>query len=72
MGVSWIDQQRCTGCGRCEMICPQDVVRLDSVAGKAFITYLKDCQSCFLCELECPQEAITVTPWRERRAVLPW
>jgi NAD-dependent dihydropyrimidine dehydrogenase PreA subunit len=49
-----------------------DVIRLEKGIKKAMIQYLRDCQSCFLCELECPKKAIRVTPFRERRAVLPW
>ena len=72
MGINWIDPQKCNGCGLCELICPQDVVRLHTETNKAVIQYLSDCQSCFLCELECPEGAIYVTPYRERRAILPW
>lgn len=72
MGINWIDMQKCNGCGLCELICPQDVVRLHTETNKAVIQYLSDCQSCFLCELECPEGAIYVTPYRERRAILPW
>lgn len=72
MGVSWIDGELCSGCGHCVEICPQDVLRLMPETQKAAIVYLRDCQSCFLCELECPETAITVTPYRERREILPW
>ena len=72
MGINWIDPQKCNGCGLCELICPQDVIRLQTETNKAVIQYLGDCQSCFLCELECPEDDIYVTPYRERRAVLPW
>ncbi len=72
MGIQWIDQEACNGCGICERVCPQDVIRLHPETRKALIVYLRDCQSCFLCELECPRNAIRVTPYRERRAVMPW
>jgi NAD-dependent dihydropyrimidine dehydrogenase PreA subunit len=72
MGIQWIDREKCDGCGLCELICPMDVIRLEKEINKALVQYLRDCQSCFLCELECPREAIRVTPFRERRAVLPW
>ena len=72
MGINWIDTDKCNGCGFCEQICPQDVIRMDKTTGKAHIAYLRDCQSCFLCEMKCPQNAVFVTPFREIRAVLPW
>ena len=78
MGIRKIDTTLCNGCGICVAICPMDVLRLYSFTTdkgevkKAYIKYIRDCQSCFLCELECPQDAIYVTPFRERRAVLPW
>lgn len=72
MGIEWIESSKCSGCGHCEKICPQDVIRIHAETKKAMVAYIHDCQSCFLCELECPEGAISVTPYRERRAVLPW
>lgn len=72
MGINWIDHEKCNGCGKCDIFCPQDVIRLDQETKKALIQYLGDCQSCFLCEIECPRNAIHVTPYREKRVVMPW
>ena len=72
MGIQRIDEERCSGCRKCVRICPEDVLRFDDETKKPAIAYLRDCQCCFLCELGCPEGAITVTPFRERRAVRPW
>ncbi|HZK18135.1 MAG TPA: ferredoxin family protein [Clostridia bacterium] len=72
MGIRTIDTEKCNGCGNCVKICPQDVLRIEPSVKKPVIKYLRDCQSCFLCEIYCPQGAIYVSPFRERRGVLPW
>ncbi len=71
MGIRSIDTAKCTRCGQCVNICPQDVLRRgqDKIPR---ISYLQDCQSCFLCEKYCPAQAIMVSADRERRPILPW
>lgn len=73
MGIRKIDYERCKkGCRLCVDICPEDVLRFDKEEKRPRICYLRDCQSCFLCEIYCPTQAIYVSPFRERRAVMPW
>ena len=72
MGIRRINYEKCVKCGNCDKICPEDVLRMDEETKRPYIKYLHDCQSCFICELNCPKEAIFVSPFRERRQVLPW
>lgn len=54
-----LDGPRCTGCGRCEEVCPHGVLAL--LNGKAAIIDLDACMECGACTRNCPFEAITVT-----------
>jgi NAD-dependent dihydropyrimidine dehydrogenase PreA subunit len=54
-----IDQDICTGCGRCVLICPTDVLSL-SPDGKAYARYEDDCCVCMLCVTDCPVKCIDV------------
>jgi len=51
---------KCTGCGRCEEVCPHRVFELS--AGKARIADRNLCIECGACALNCPVKAITVNP----------
>ena len=53
-------QERCTGCGICVAICPQDVFRINESTKKAIIKYPEDCVSCTSCEEFCPRDCIEV------------
>ncbi len=61
MTVKSINQDKCIGCGECEISCPMDVIRLNKKTEKSEILYVKDCQTCHLCELLCPVTAITMS-----------
>jgi MinD superfamily P-loop ATPase len=50
-----IDEARCTGCGVCLSLCPQDAIVLE--AGRAEIRQ-ELCSGCGVCISECPQGAI--------------
>jgi len=50
--------EKCTGCGRCEEVCPHRVFEMSQ--GKAQITDRDRCIECGACALNCPSGAITV------------
>lgn len=52
-----INQQSCTGCRQCAMVCPGSLIRIDA-AGKAKIAYPEDCWGCLSCVKECNFGAI--------------
>jgi len=65
--IERLDEQRCTGCGICLVVCPSDVFRREPGSKRYVIAYRDDCQTCFNCEIECPEAAIFVAPWRKAR-----
>ncbi len=54
-----INQENCSGCGTCEMVCPHHVIDLNSK--RAFLSYEVRCIECGACQLNCPNKAIIVT-----------
>jgi len=50
--------EKCTGCGRCEEVCPHRVFELQE--GKARIINKDLCMECGACAINCPVKAITV------------
>lgn len=55
-----LDQERCTGCGMCTIVCPHAVLELDD--GRARIADRDACMECGACARNCPDEAISVRP----------
>ena len=53
-----LDSDLCTGCGMCEVVCPQAVFEM--ITGKAHIVDIDDCMECGACALNCQFGAITV------------
>lgn len=53
-----LDQEKCSGCGMCTLVCPQAVLSLGN--GKALIQNRDACIECGACSTNCPQEAISV------------
>lgn len=55
-GLQVIVNDKCTGCGRCEAVCPAKAIRV--LGGRAQIA--DRCKGCGRCALECPQEAVAM------------
>lgn len=53
-----IDKEKCSGCGRCEEICPGDLMEIDETTNSAFCRATRDCWDCMACVKECPTGAI--------------
>ena len=69
-GVSTLklDEDACTGCGLCAVVCPHGVMALENNGDgggngkKAKIVDLDGCMECGACANNCPTDAVQVTP----------
>jgi NAD-dependent dihydropyrimidine dehydrogenase PreA subunit len=52
-----VDLEKCTGCGTCADVCPNEVFEVDD---KSQVVSPDDCSGCEQCVSECPEEAITM------------
>jgi NAD-dependent dihydropyrimidine dehydrogenase PreA subunit len=53
-----LDNEKCTGCGKCAEVCPHNV--FDITERKALVKLKDLCMECGACALNCPAEAISV------------
>jgi len=53
-----VDQDKCSGCGTCVDVCPNEVFELSD--DKSQVVHPDDCTGCEQCVSECPEEAITM------------
>ena len=52
-GLPKVDQEKCTGCGACERVCPKHIIRLTSVTRRIIREYTEqDCTT--PCQRACP------------------
>ena len=54
-----VDTEKCTGCGECVDICPDEVYELKDE--KSVPVNAEECSGCESCIEVCEQDAITVT-----------
>jgi NAD-dependent dihydropyrimidine dehydrogenase PreA subunit len=52
------DPIKCTGCGRCQEVCPHAVFVMDG--GRAVVTDRDSCMECGACSRNCAPGAVTV------------
>ena len=50
----------CDGCGHCVVICPSDIMHIDTTYRRAFNIEPNFCWECYSCVKACPQNAIDV------------
>ena len=55
-----IDENRCSGCGRCVAACPQRLITLDTIGHRktARIRHPERCDRCGRCIESCPVQAL--------------
>ena len=52
-----VDEQRCSGCGACERVCPYSAVEVDESEGKASVQAVL-CKGCGACTVACRAGAV--------------
>ena len=57
--VSSVNEEKCTGCGTCEMVCSYAAVSVDLKENKAKVTEVL-CKGCGTCSAACPEKAIDI------------
>jgi len=58
-----IDKVKCTGCGTCVDICPENVFKIREKDGVKLLEVIAEdaCFACRACEMRCPERAIEIT-----------
>lgn len=54
-----IDEERCTACGSCIVVCPSSVFEQEANSVNAAAP--ENCGGCGECELACPEDAVEVS-----------
>ncbi len=59
MYVITVDLEKCTGCGECVNMCPNEVYKIEG--GKAVVGKTDDCSNCQSCTSVCEPQAIVIS-----------
>jgi heterodisulfide reductase subunit A2 len=67
--ISEIDQEKCSGCGICEPLCPYGAISMiatDAAHPRARIE-MTQCKGCGVCTTACPSTAIILHGYTENQ-----
>jgi ferredoxin len=54
-----VDEDRCTGCGTCEAVCPRDALHIEMKGESQLLSFRPSaCTNCLLCQDACAEDAI--------------
>lgn len=66
-----LNEETCIGCGKCERVCPIDVIEMKSDTSKSLPAIDKDiCLGCGVCVRSCPKQSLMLTE-RDVRVITP-
>jgi heterodisulfide reductase subunit A len=66
--TSCVDEDICTGCGTCELICPYKAIRVDLETLKASTMEVL-CKGCGSCAASCPEQAISMNHFKDEQLI---
>jgi heterodisulfide reductase subunit A len=66
--TSLVDEETCTGCGTCEMVCPYGAITVDLEKLKATTREVL-CKGCGSCAASCPEKAITMNHFLDEQLI---
>ncbi|TES92842.1 MAG: CoB--CoM heterodisulfide reductase iron-sulfur subunit A family protein [Candidatus Cloacimonadota bacterium] len=64
--ISYVDEEKCTGCGICEENCPYAAITKDPETKKAKVTEVI-CKGCGICASNCPEQAIDIKHYKDEQ-----
>ena len=66
--TSSVNEERCSGCGICALLCPYNAIELEARDGKRVAhTIVAQCKGCGTCGAACPAGAITMNHFKDEQ-----
>ncbi len=66
--ISFVDNRRCVGCGKCITVCPYQAIKEVEFRGQLKAEVIETvCQGCGLCTATCPQGAIQIAHFTDNQ-----